>query len=238
MKICIFGDSIGKGVVYDGGLERYLPSEKGFAKLWAQDADCEIENFSRYGCTVTRGVELMEKNAEKIEDADYVLLEFGGNDSDFDWQKVAEDPKASHAPKTPLEIFTETYKRAIEGVRKLGKIPVLMNLPPIDEIKYFSWISRGLSKENILKWLGGSADYIYRWHEMYNAAVCAVSHATGALLIDIRSAFLVRKDYSEYLCEDGIHPNEKGHGLIREVLERVAFWRGAEVPRLCEAGSL
>ena len=39
-------------------------------------------------------------------------------------------------------------------------------------------------------------------------------------MIDIRSAFLVRKDYTDYLCEDGIHPNEKGHRLIREAMGR------------------
>jgi len=220
MKLCFFGDSIGKGVVYDPEKERYVPSANSFVKLMEQEEDCRIENFSRYGCTVTRGMELMEKNTEKIEAADYVLLEFGGNDSDFDWKEISADPEAAHTPRTPIEVFTDTYKKAIEQIRKLGKIPVLLNLPPIDEKKYFRWISRGLSGENILKWLGGDAIYIYRWHEMYNAAVCDVCNATGTPMIDIRSAFLVRKDYTDYLCEDGIHPNEKGHRLIREAMGR------------------
>ncbi len=218
MKLCFFGDSIGKGVVYDPEKERYVPSENSFVKLIEQEARCQIENFSRYGCTVTRGKELMEKHVEKIEAADYVLLEFGGNDSDFDWKKISDNPEAMHTPHTPIALFTATYRNVIEQIRKLGKIPVLLNLPPIDEKKYFRWISRGLSKENIMKWLGGDAIYIYRWHEMYNAAICDVCNATGARMIDIRSAFLVRKDYSDYLCEDGIHPNEKGHRLIREAI--------------------
>ncbi|OLA61120.1 MAG: hypothetical protein BHW37_01125 [Firmicutes bacterium CAG:272_52_7] len=37
-------------------------------------------------------------------------------------------------------------------------------------------------------------------------------------MIDIRSAFLVKRDYSDYLCEDGIHPNERGHKLIKDTL--------------------
>ncbi len=221
MKICIFGDSIGKGVVYDSCLARYVPSDKGFAKLIEQEKGCEIVNFSRYGCTVTRGIELMEKNTAKMEDSDYVLLEFGGNDSDFNWQQISDHPEEAHAPRTPMDTFVATYKKAIEGIRKLGKIPVLLNLPPIDAKKYFSWISRGLSADNILKWLGGDSLYIYRWHEMYNAAVCAIGRTTGTLLIDIRTAFLARRDYSDFLCEDGIHPNEKGHRLICDTLQNV-----------------
>jgi len=111
MKLCFFGDSIGKGVVYDPEKERYVPSANSFVKLIEQDEDCRIENCSRYGCTVTRGMELMEKNAEKIEAADVVLLEFGGNDSDFDWEEISADPEAAHTPRTPIEVFTDTTKR-------------------------------------------------------------------------------------------------------------------------------
>ncbi len=219
MVLCFFGDSIGKGVVYDSARARYVSCSASFVKLTEQEEACHVENFSRYGCTVTRGRELVKKNTGRIEEADGVLLEFGGNDSDFDWQRISDNPDAAHVPHTPLSLFVDTYKGTIEEIRKLGKRPVLLNLPPIDEKKYFRWISRGLSAENILKWLGGDAIYIYRWHEMYNAAVCDICNATGTPMIDIRSAFLIRKDYSDYLCEDGIHPNEKGHLLIREAMK-------------------
>ena len=68
------------------------------------------------------------------------------------------------------------------------------------------------------KWLGGDEIYIYRWHEMYNAAICDLSNSMKIPMIDIRSAFLVKRDYSDYLCEDGIHPNERGHKLIKDTL--------------------
>ena len=43
-------------------------------------------------------------------------------------------------------------------------------------------------------------------------------------IIDITSKFLEIKNYSNLLCDDGIHPNEKGHkiiaGAIKEHIEK------------------
>ncbi|MBQ4065003.1 MAG: SGNH/GDSL hydrolase family protein [Clostridia bacterium] len=222
MKLCFFGDSIGKGIVYDAGRERYVPSDSSFVRLIEQEQSCAVDNFSRFGCTVTRGAALIAKHTDSIEESDYVFLEFGGNDSDFNWQEIAEEPEAVHNPRTPLDLFVSTYRKIVDGIRDLGKTPVILNLPPIDARKYFTRISRGLSAENILRWLGGDALYIYHWHEMYNAAVCAIGRATGALLIDIRSAFLAKRNIADYLCEDGIHPNEQGHRLICDTLRNAA----------------
>ena len=36
--------------------------------------------------------------------------------------------------------------------------------------------------------------------------------------MDIRQPFLIQKDYTRFLCEDGIHPNQRGHELIRTVI--------------------
>ena len=105
----------------------------------------------------------------------------------------------------------------IEVLLKEGKKVYMLNLPPLEEERYFNWISRGRSKENILNWLGGSTKYIYRWHEMYSNAVGNVAKAMNVELIDIRSEFLKQRDYAKFLCEDGIHPNESGHKLIHEI---------------------
>ena len=37
--------------------------------------------------------------------------------------------------------------------------------------------------------------------------------------IDITSKFLEQKDYSLFLCEDGIQPNEEGHKTISEAIQ-------------------
>ncbi|MEG1915040.1 MAG: SGNH/GDSL hydrolase family protein, partial [Acidaminococcaceae bacterium] len=59
---------------------------------------------------------------------------------------------------------------------------------------------------------------IFKFHESYNAQVCGIAEENDIPLIDIRSAFLKLPNYSEYLCDDGIHPNEKGHNLIARVI--------------------
>ena len=38
-------------------------------------------------------------------------------------------------------------------------------------------------------------------------------------IIDITSKFLEIKNYSNLLCDDGIHLNEKGHKIIAEAIK-------------------
>ena len=141
-------------------------------------------------------------------------MNFGGNDSDFLWQEISAAPDELHKPKTPIDFFEQTYLKLIERVRKCGLTPILLNLPPVDHTRYFAWISRELNADNILKWLGGTSEFIYRWHEQYSVAVHKIAQAANVKLIEIRSVFLERRDYCNYLSDDGIHPNEKGYDLI------------------------
>ena len=48
---------------------------------------------------------------------------------------------------------------------------------------------------------------------------CRVAKEEQIPLLDISSAFLETAHYQDLICEDGIHPNEKGHQLITSVLE-------------------
>lgn len=217
-KICLFGDSVSKGVVYDENKNRYTFTKDCFANLFSARQSLHLDNFSKFGCTIGKGRTIIENHIEEARNADYTILEFGGNDSDFTWADIAEFPDRAHTPKTPIDSFFKEYANAIDKLRSNGANPVILNLPPIDEQKYFNWFSKGLNKENIIKWLGGKIEYIYRWHEMYNMEVCKIANEYGVPLIDIRSAFLGRRDFSTYLCADGIHPNAKGHKLICETI--------------------
>lgn len=68
---------------------------------------------------------------------DLLLLEYGGNDSDYDWPQIAAAPKEEHFPKTMLSVFERAYGELISLGRSLGMQPVIMTLPPIDAQKYF-----------------------------------------------------------------------------------------------------
>ena len=226
LDLCLFGDSISKGVVTDNTPEHYTTTERSFVKLLSEEhTDWDVTSYALFGSTIAKGQSLVRRHAKAVEAADVVVLEYGGNDSDFAWDEIAAQPEATHAPKTDVSTFTETYEQIVSELRARGKKVVLLNLPPLDSKKYFNWVSRGLDAEKILAWLGGSDSFIYRYHESYSVSVADIAVRQGVPLIDIRSPFLQRRDYSELLCEDGIHPNDRGHKLIASVIR-------AELPAL------
>lgn len=218
-KFCALGDSVLKGVVYDSEKHKYSIFKDSFINSLSKFYDASVNNFSKLGCTVTKGLCIFDKHEEDIKQSDYLVLEFGGNDCDFDWEAVSNDPQGTHYPKTPIDTFYACYKALIEKAKKLGAKPILLNLPPIDAKKYFAWISRNLNQSNILSWLGGDENYIYTWHEMYNLKIVKLAKKEDVPIIDIRSAFLEHREYKDFLCEDGIHPNQKGHAVIAKAIE-------------------
>lgn len=77
-----------------------------------------------------------------------------------------------------------------------------------------AWICRdGLSRENILHWLGDE-NAIYRYQEMYCRTIEEIAGEENADLVDLRGAFLSDRKLDAYLCEDGIHPNANGQNVI------------------------
>lgn len=218
-NLCLFGDSISKGVVTDKTPEHYTTTDACFLRLLEQEhPEWDVTSYALFGSTISKGRSLIKRHAKALAAADVVVLEFGGNDCDFAWNEIAAQPEGEHEPKTPVEQFAEIYEEIVRELRAMGKKTVLLNLPPLDAQKYFSWVSRGLDETAILKWLGGSASFIYRYHEAYSLSVGDIAVRQQVPLVDIRSPFLRRRDYSELLCEDGIHPNVRGHALIADVI--------------------
>lgn len=217
-KAIVWGDSVARGVIYDAARDRYRLSPRPAAELIAQERDMEITNRSRMGMTSAQGVEMLERDLSLGMRADYAVLEFGGNDCDFDWQAVSEAPEGVHLPRTDADIYQDNLCRMIGDVRAAGMEPVLVNLPPIDGEHYLHFITRkGLSEANILKWLG-SPQRIYRFQERYSMIVARVARECKCRLFDIRSAFLGVWDSVSLLCPDGIHPTEEGQRLIGQAI--------------------
>ena len=92
IKVCILGDSVAKGVVLDDARGRYIFAKESAARLFALDGGMEVDNLASFGCTVTKGEDMLQKCGPRIGDYDYTVLEFGGNDCDFDWKSVSDDP--------------------------------------------------------------------------------------------------------------------------------------------------
>ncbi|MDD4664164.1 MAG: SGNH/GDSL hydrolase family protein [Caldisericia bacterium] len=217
-NILLYGDSISKGVIYDEEKGRYALLEKSFYHIVKDKLSGILQNAALFGNTITRAISYLNQDILKKK-PDVVILEFGGNDCDFDWDSIANHPEMPHQPKTEFSAFRKAMKDTILTLKKQNIIPVLMTLPPLDSDRYFSWITKkGVTAEkNILHWLG-SVSRIYWWQEKYNSAILSIAKETSTIWIDIRSAFLQTNDYRQYLCKDGIHPNSKGHHLMAKVI--------------------
>lgn len=203
------------------GRARYVISDSGFASLCARRMGVDIENYGKFGNTVAGGVRDVSRHVRQLEESSLALLEFGGNDCNYDWNAIAENPDDEHLPQTSPESFRSSYESLIAKVRDSGCIPVMLSLPPIDSVKFFSYICSGFCAEqrgNVLKWLGGSVYAIGNWHEMYNLELYRIAAGQGVRLIDITTCFLARRDFSGLFCDDGMHPNEAGHHLISDAV--------------------
>ena len=219
IKVGLLGDSVGRGVVQDTSSGKYVVSKQSFANLCQEKFDILVENFSRFGSTVMNGMTSFNRFCDELKTTNYVLMIFGGNDCNFDWDAVSADPTLSHKPACPVEEFKQKYIDLIHQVQAQGESPVLLSLPPIAANKFYNFICQNRNKENILKYLGGNINNINNWHEMYNLAVFRVGAMLGVPVLDITSPFFALKNYETYFCEDGMHPNEKGHKLIAEALQ-------------------
>lgn len=74
--------------------EVFLPQMEGL--------DIALDNRSRFGYTAERGLGLIKKAIAAGERPDYALVEYGGNDCNFDWAGHRPGsglpPSARHSP--------------------------------------------------------------------------------------------------------------------------------------------
>jgi lysophospholipase L1-like esterase len=213
-KVAVFGDSILKGIQLDPTTKKYIVKNCIDLDKIGNKHFVSIDNLSLFGCTINKGNVMLQRRLEKTS-FDIVVLEYGGNDCDFNWKEIAEKPYDNHIPKTPLTTFVETYLKMIGLLKEKCIEPIIATLPPLEPQNFFDWFCKDLNKENILKWLG-SVNTIYRWQERYSRAIEYIGYKTDTPVVDIRGAFLKYFKIADLLCEDGTHPNSKGQSVITE----------------------
>lgn len=209
-KLIIVGDSIMKGVTFNG--QKYqLCQEHNFDFLTKRGV--AVGNYSKMGATVTTGLSILKRKLTPDEKGTTVLFSFGGNDCDYDWAKVSADPDGAFLPNTPQDTYIDAYRDAIRTAQSSGARVALTSLLPIDAERYMEHISQGNSYDNILHWLG-DVGHLYRWQEYYSNLSCTLARAFGCQLVDLRSEFLKVKNFRTLLGGDGIHPTQAGHDII------------------------
>lgn len=219
-KLIILGDSILKGVTLSDESERY--------KIYLQKYDelaengVEVKNYSKMGATIDYGERVLKEELADSDNECIVLLEYGGNDCDYRWKEIAENPVSSHKCRTAPSVFISKYRACVEYALSKGAKVLISNLPPLDSDRFTSWVSRGLNYEVILNWLGDK-NVIYRWQENYSRFVEKIAESEGVRLIDIRTAFLKAKNIKSLISKDGIHPSVDGHNLINKTITKAVL---------------
>ncbi len=208
--IHLWGDSIGKGVIYDPIRQRYCLAKDRCEKQLTSHG-IALVNHSRMGATVIDGY--ADFAAGGVSGEGLAVIEFGGNDCDLDWQAVSREPQVFHDGKTPLAEFGEVLRLFARDARARGLEPVFVLPPPLHPERYFDWVCRGLDHEAVLAYLG-DVGHIGRWHACYVEAIRQAARDTDTVTLDLYTPFMRSMDYSSLFCEDGIHPSSRGQHLI------------------------
>ena len=213
-EIYLFGDSASQGIVLDEN-DRYRVSRLGCIRLLKRKG-YPIRNYAVHGYTVLQGLASFENM--KIEPGSRCVIQFGGNDSDLDWDAVSREPDVFHDGHVPLKDFREDLCRFIREARERFLEPILVTPLALISTRFYRWVSRERNAGNILRYLHDDTESMCRWQERYAAAVRDVAAGEGCLLVDIRKWLLDRMDYPSLFCADGIHPNEDGHAVIADII--------------------
>ena len=216
----IFGDSVFKGARYDAASAKYIVNDRFGLNAVADKAGLSVKNFSKFGCTVTKALGYVQKMFTKI-DSDMVLMNFGGNDCNYDWDAIAQNPLDIHRPNTELDQFVDSYNEMIDFVLEKRSLPVLATLLPVQDKRYIDYVCkvRNLDRKKVMAWVRSRDKSLSEHQKAYSDAVSEIAASRGIPLIDLRSAFTNRLNSSSLIGPDGIHPNARGQKVISGCFE-------------------
>lgn len=224
--IAVWGDSILKGAVTGYSESRFdILEEENSLALAQKKLGFTLINKSVFGNIINKALRTLKRDMEKGLSCDLGIVESGGNDCDYDWTPISENPDAPHKPRNPLPDFLHMLDEAVETLRAYKITPLLMTMPPLVLDRWYKTITSGQNKKNIDAFLSGDVFELYRAHELYSLSIEKYAFGHGVQYIDMRMAMLEAKDYRSLMCEDGIHPNASGYAYMADVWIR-------ELPRL------
>lgn len=217
LKVVVLGDSILGGIVLDKATGRYETVSPKNVKIVENTANVVVDNRSIFGMTTKKAYARklhLKDLGEGNDRADIELIALGGNDCDFNWSAVAKDPKGVvHVPRQNPEEFKRTLQNMIDELKAEKVLPALMTLTPLSAERFFNWITKDGGEAEIFSFLK-NVHTLYIWQEYYSILIRELANDNDIPLVDARKEFLKTKDLESYLCDDGIHLNEKGHDLI------------------------
>ena len=210
----VLGDSIARGVLFDEKKGAYTLCRSTFDTA-LRGAGVKVFNYSKMGMTSRDALALIQK-CVPAENA-VAAIEFGGNDSDLNWNEVAAEPSVYHEAAVSIGAFEDNLKRLARSVRSLGMRPVIVTPLPLISERFFGYVSKGRDKSAIMAYLKGE-ESIYRWQERYALAAMRAACEAACPVFDLRSLFLSHLDFDALIGPDGMHPTEKGYKVISDAV--------------------
>jgi lysophospholipase L1-like esterase len=156
------------------------------------------------------------------EHPDFAIVEIGGNDCNFKWEEVAENPWEEHEAIVPLERYLDNIKKIIMDIQQNGITPIISTLPPLDPVRFYKSISEkyGSDVSHWISKVGG----LEHWHGLYNRNLNRLAEELGVFKIDVRAAIKHAGDLTDLISDDGIHLTAEGYkALSVEIYQNVIY---------------
>lgn len=211
----VLGDSIARGILFDEKKGAYTICKNTFDSA-LKNAGAKVFNYSKMGMTSRQALSLLNRCAP--DESAVAAIEFGGNDSDLNWNEVSESPETYHEAAVTIREYEDNLKKLISGTRSLGMRPVVVTPLPLSSSKFLNYVSKGRDKGAITAYLK-TEHSIYRWQERYAIAAIRAAHESNCRVFDARSLFLNRMDFDSLIGPDGMHPTEKGYQVLSDAVE-------------------
>ena len=158
-----------------------------------------------------------------MQPGDTVMIEYAGDLCNYDWNSIATCPGGTHQASTTPDDLATLYERAIDRLRAMGCVPVVLTLPPLHPQLFFSYATRGIDSQNILRWVGGDISLASDLHKQYNDTLKAVADRKAVHLIDISHLFDSTDPATTLYSPDGLHPSAEGEMAIEATVREFRF---------------
>ena len=207
--IIMFGDST---TAFRPGSVQKVYSVRVDEALQGIGSSVPVHNAGIGGSTTRDALKRSERDVLQYKPR-IVVMQFGINDSAVD---VWKNPPAS-GPRVPLAEYLDNIRSLVSAVQKSGAKVILMTTNPI------RWTS-------ILRERYGKPPYDPDSEDgfdspnlaPYNEALRQLAGELKVPLVDVREAYpefaATQKTDIDGLLLDGMHPNDKGHRLVAEML--------------------
>ncbi len=214
IRIVALGDSTTEAG-WEGNAKSVYP-ERLEAALEARGIDVEMINAGISNTTSRQAVERLDSDVRRF-DPDYVIIQFGINDSWIDASLGRTEPRLTLAQ---YEGYLESI---IATLRADGAKPILMTANPMR----WSALYGDELKDPALGFDFDDPRGINRLLDLYSERVREIAREEKVPLVDVSQRFEAydrvpgQSIRDILLSNDDIHPNDAGHALIAEWLTEI-----------------